>query len=165
MSKPVHEIMRTHLLLSTSSVKFPPFIYACHFNSPWLPPVWATPIDTYCKTNRGQKLNLMDWAGTHTLSYTPPHLILWASPLKIRLGLDHICPGLGVEFLARHASFTARMKPILPVRSAWFQKINLLLHSWRSLDYITHIVHIPHIECTSFSRSKIQYIWSLALNK
>ena len=35
----------------------------------------------------------------------------------------------------------------------------LTLHSWRLL------VHITHIECTSFSRSKIQYICSLPLSK
>jgi hypothetical protein len=56
----------------------------------------------------------------------------------------------------QHASFTARMKPMLP---AWLQKINFPLNSWRPL------VHITHIECTSSSTSKIQYVFSISLSK
>ena len=50
-------------------------------------------------------------------------------------------------------------RKLLPARPRDFGKNWLLLHSWRSLT------HKSHIECTSPSRSKIQYICPLPLRK
>ena len=53
-----------------------------------------------------------------------------------------------------HASFIAQMKSML-LASCWGR--------WDSGS--RHMVHVTHIECTSSSTSKIQYLWSLSLSK
>ena len=50
-------------------------------------------------------------------------------------------------------------RPKYVARPAQLQKKILPLHSWRLLD------HKSHIECTSPSRSKIQYICALPIGK
>ena len=50
-------------------------------------------------------------------------------------------------------------QPKIVARPAQLRKKTLPLSSWRPLDYK------PHIECTSPSRSKIQYICALPLSK
>ena len=95
MSNPVPKIMSTKLVLSTSLFNPPPIIYASHSTSSLLPCVWATSICTCSKIYQGQKLKPMDWAWTRNWVTHLPNLILWASPLKVRPQLDHICPRSG----------------------------------------------------------------------
>ena len=60
---------------------------------------------------------------------------------------------------SRKSEFFGPDQKVMPTRLISNKKNSLLLHSWRPLT------HKSQIECTSPSRSKIQYICSLPLSK